>query len=56
MTIEEAYDILWLNKDIKYTKKDVKNAYESALELELFDINENKIAQYYIFISNLLLL
>ena len=42
MTIEEAYDILWLNKDIKYTKKDVKNAYESALELELFDINENK--------------
>lgn len=42
MTIEEAYNILWLNKDIKYTKKDVKNAYESALELELFDINENK--------------
>lgn len=24
MTIEEAYNILWLNKDIKYTKKDVK--------------------------------
>lgn len=42
MTIEEAYDILWLNKDIKYTKKDIKNAYESILELELFDINENK--------------
>ena len=46
MTIEEAYDILWLNKDIKYTKKDVKNAYESALELELHTAQFQPLSEF----------